>query len=166
MNKIALSVLVLIFCATTMIAQEMTTIKEINDQVWKPFIRAFCTGDDEGFKSVHSKDVVRVIQDVGQVQNYNEYFKKVPDSTKAKWSDWEKNIELRFIQRISSGGNAFEVGYYKTTSTNSKTGELIKSFGKFHVLLRKENSKWKIRMDADTGEGASEEVFSKAAPLE
>ncbi len=166
MDKITLSMLLLILCFTRVMAQETMTIRKINEQVWKPFIKTFSAGDDEGFQSVHSKDVVRVIQDQGQLQGYDEYFKKVPDSIKAKWSDWKKNIELRFIQRISSGNNAFEVGYYKTTSTNSKTGVSRKSFGKFHVLLRKENGVWKILMDADTGEGANEEVFNKAASLE
>ena len=74
-----------------------------------------------------------------------------------------KNIELRFTRWIYSGDRAFDVGFYKTISTNIQTGEQRKSFGRFHVLLRKENATWKIMMDADTGDGASEENFSKAA---
>ena len=116
-------------------------------------------------KSVHSKDVVRVIQEDGQIFGYDQYFKKIPDSLIAKWANWKKNIELRFTQRISSEDKAFEVGFYKTTSTNIRTGEQRKSFGRFHVLLRKENGTWKIIMDADTGEGASEENFNKASPM-
>ena len=40
-----------------------------------------------------------------------------------------------------------------------------KNSGRFHVLLRKENGAWKIVMDADTREGASEVNFNKASPI-
>jgi ketosteroid isomerase-like protein len=97
--------------------------KEINEQVWKPFIKAFNSGDNEAFSAVHSKDVIRVIQDNNQVMGYDQYFQKIPDSIKTKWDDWKKNIELRFLQRFASKDKAFEVGYYKNTSANTVTGE-------------------------------------------
>ena len=49
------------------------------------FIRSFGSGEEELFKSVHSKDVVRVIQDAGHVFGYDHHFKKTPESLKAKW---------------------------------------------------------------------------------
>lgn len=166
MKKIVNCFLLCFFSAGYLTAQKTNTTREINEQVWKPFIKSFSNGDDETFRSVHSRDIIRVIQDDKQIAGYAEYFKKVPDSIKSKWSEWKKKIELRFVQRIASDDKAFEVGYYKTTSTNSKTGEQRTGIGKFHVLLRKENGVWKILMDADTAEGASEEVFRKAMPLE
>ena len=57
----------------------------------------------------------------------------------------------------------FEKSHEK--DTNIQTGEQRKSFGRLHVLLRKENGAWKIVMDADTREGASEENFNKASPI-
>ncbi len=140
--------------------------KEINEQVWKPFIKAFNNHDDDAFSTVHSKEVVRVSQDDNHIMGYNEYFKKVPDSVKAKWKDWKRNIELRFLQRIASGDNAFEVGYYKSASTNTVTGEKRTGYGKFHVLLRKENGTWKILMDADAHEKTDEAVFLTGKPME
>ena len=140
--------------------------KEINDQVWKPFIRTFNNDDDEGFKAVHSKDIIRVNQDGKQISGYDQYFKKVPDSIKAKWGKWSKQIELRFTQRITSTDNAFEVGYYKTTSKNVNTGETRTSYGRFHVLLRKEDGAWKILMDADANDGTDETVFQTGTPME
>ena len=165
MKKIILATLIL-FPGFMLLGQDTKITKEINEQVWMTFIRSFGSGDEEQFKSVHSRDVVMVIQDDGQIFGYDQYFKKIPDSLRAKWANWKKNIELRFTQRISGEDKAFEVGFYKTTSTNIQTGEQRKSFGRFHVLLRKENGTWKIIMDADTGEGASEENFNKASPLE
>jgi hypothetical protein len=61
---------------------------------------------------------------------------------------------------------AFEVGYYKTTSTNTVTGEKRTGFGKFHVLLRKENGVWKILMDADAYEKTDEDVFLTGKSME
>ncbi|HEU4861894.1 MAG TPA: nuclear transport factor 2 family protein [Chitinophagaceae bacterium] len=165
MKKIILATLIL-FPGFILLGQDPKITREINEQVWMIFIRSFGNGDEEQFKSVHSRDVVRVIQDDGQIFGYDEYFKKIPDSLRAKWANWKKNIELRFTQRISSDDKAFEVGFYKTTSTNIQTGEKRKSFGRFHVLLRKENGTWKIIIDADTGEGASEEKFDKASPMQ
>ena len=140
--------------------------KEINEQVWKPFIKSFSSGDDEGFKVLHSKDVIRVIRDSKQIMGYEQYFKKVPDSIKTKWGNWKKHIELRFIQRIASNDKAFEVGYYKTTSTNVLTHENRTGYGKFHVLLRKENGVWKILMDADANEKTDENIFLTGESIE
>ena len=157
--------MVLLFCQFTS-AQIDSLQKQINEQVWKPFISSFNSGNDEGFKAVHSKDVIRVSQDSKQIFDYDQYFKKMPDSVQAKWGKWKKNIELRFIQRIAANSKAFEVGYYKTTSTNTITGETRTGYGKFHVLLRKENGTWKILMDADANENTNEAVFLTGALLE
>ena len=140
--------------------------REIDEQVWKPFIKSFNSGDDLTFRAVHSKDVIRVLQDDNKVLGYDQYFHEIPDSIKIKWRNWKKDIELRFIQRIASAGKAFEVGYYRTISTNVVTGEKRTSFGKFHVLLRKENGSWKILMDADAHEKTDETVFLTARPME
>ena len=156
----------LLFVATLCFAQTDSLQKEINEQVWKPFIQAFNNSDNEAFSAVHSKDVTRVLQDNNQLMGYDQYFRKIPDSTKAKWSAWKKNIELRFLQRIASNGKAFEVGYYKSTSTNTQTGEKRTGYGKFHVLLRKENGAWKILMDADANEKTDEAIFLTAKPME
>jgi len=165
MKTISWICLILLF-ANPAFSQTGNLQKEINEQVWKPFIKAFNNHDDEAFSAVHSKEVIRVSQDDNQIIGYAEYFKKVPDSVKLKWKDWKRNIELRFLQRIASGEKAFEVGYYKSSNTNTVTGEKRTGYGKFHVLLRKENGTWKILMDADANENTDEAVFSKAMPME
>ncbi|MGZ8518411.1 MAG: hypothetical protein ACXWWD_13730 [Chitinophagaceae bacterium] len=59
-------------------------------------------------------------------------------------SQWKKNIELRFIQRIAGKDKAFEEGYYKTTSTNTVTGEIRKVSASFMCCCEKkmENGKY------------------------
>src|SRR6202035_3922557 len=89
-------------------AQDDSLQKQINDQVWKPFIKSFNSGDEEGFKAVHSMDMIRVIQDDQQIFGYERYFQKSPDSLRVKWGEWKKEIELRFLQRIAANGKAFE----------------------------------------------------------
>jgi len=166
MKRILIFTLLISFAFQQITAQQNEMTKQINEQVWKPFIRSFNTGDDEGFKAVHSKEIIRVLQDDKDIFGYDRYFLRQPDTIKAKWGNWKKNIELRFIQRIAANDKAFEVGYYKTTNTNLQTGEVRKSIGKFHVLMRKEEGVWKILMDADTSEGANEDLFNNADPLD
>jgi len=139
MKRMLFFALPVLFAFQRVIAQQDALTKEINEQVWKPFIQSFNAGDDEAFKAVHSKDIIRVIRDDKDIYGYDRYFKQKPDSIKVKWSDWKKSIELRFIQRIAGNDKAFEEGYYKTTSTNRLTGEVRKGIGKFHVVMRKEN---------------------------
>src|SRR6476620_6523770 len=154
-----------LLCYGLCFGQAASFQKEINEQVWKPFIKAFNSNDNDGFRAVHSREVIRVVQDDNRVLGYDEYFKTIPDSLKAKWANWKKDIELRFIQRIAAIDKAFEVGYYKSTSTNVVTGEKRSGYGKFHVLLRKENGVWKILMDADANEKTDENVFRSAQPM-
>jgi ketosteroid isomerase-like protein len=165
MAKFLLVTVGLLYCGLSF-SQTDNLQQEINEQVWKPFVKAFNNNDNEAFKAVHSKEVIRVIRDDNRLLGYDEYFKKVPESEKAKWAHWKKNIELRFIQRIASTDKAFEVGYYKSTSTDTTTGEKRSGYGKFHVLLRRENGVWKILMDADAKEKTDETIFLSGTPLE
>ena len=166
MRGIFLWAMVLATSFRTANAQSDSIQRQINQQVWKPFIQSFNARDNEGFKAVHSKEVSRVLQDEKRILNAEEYFKPVPDSIKARWAAYKSNLELRFTQRIATGDRAFEVGYYKSSSTNTNTGQTRTSYGKFHVLLRKENGVWKILMDADARENADEKTFMSAAAME
>jgi ketosteroid isomerase-like protein len=151
----------LLFCA----GSYAQSTKEIDQQVWLPFIKTFNSYDDDGFSAVHSKDVIRVSQDSKQIYGYDQYFPKKTDAARARQNTWTRDIQLRFLQRIDGTDKAFEVGYYKTTSTNTATGEKRTGYGKFHVLLRKENGVWKILMDADAHEKTDETVFLTAEPI-
>ncbi|MGE0589603.1 MAG: DUF4440 domain-containing protein [Cyclobacteriaceae bacterium] len=156
----------LLLSACVGFGQTRSSQKEINEQVWEPFINAYNNRDNEALSKVHSKDMIRVVQDDGRIYGYDIYFKPDPDSLRVKWAVWKRTIELRFVQRIASDTEAFEVGYYKVVSKNTETGESRTSYGKFHVLLRKEIGKWKILMDADANEGTTEEIFSSANPMD
>jgi ketosteroid isomerase-like protein len=147
-------------------AQADSLQKEINDEVWKPFIKSFNEMNTDAFMAVHSKEMSRVNQDGKSIYGYGKYYEE-----NKRWNDRSKtegrkhNIELRFTQRIAGNDKGFEVGYYKTTSIQAD-GQSRSFYGKFHVLLRKENGKWKILMDADANEKTNESIFLSATPLE
>ena len=163
--KYFLSILLVCSCFLSF-SQTDSLQKQINDQVWKPFIQTFNNDDNQGFRKVHSPELIRVMSDDNQVLDYEDYLRPVDDSVKAQWGKWSHHIELRFLQRIASNGKAFETGYYKTTTINADTKEKRVSYGKFHVLLRKENGEWKILMDQDAKEDADETKFQQAKPIE
>jgi len=143
----------------------------INNQVWKPFTKAIMTQDVAGFIAVHSKDVVRAELNDNLVMDYATYLAGMEKS----WPGWKESnkknnvqytFELRFLQRISNGTQAYEVGYFKNETVIA--GQKRVSYGKFQVALRKENGTWKILVDSDTNEGGTitDDMFLKAKPLE
>lgn len=145
---------------------------DINEQVWKPFTKAIMTQDVSSFVALHSSDLVRAEINQKKVMSLDEYRKGM----EAGWPGWKESIqknkthftfELRFTERISNGTLAYEIGYFKNETVNA-SGEKRESFGKFHVVLRKENNTWKILVDSDSSEGGTitAAMFQAAKPLE
>ena len=149
-------------CSLTLFGQKQSFQQEINAQVWTNFIKGFNERDNALFSSVHSKDFIRVIRDNQQIFGYNKAFEEESEEVRKRLEPWKRNIELRFIERIASDDKAFEVGYYKTSVINSTTNEKRVGYGKFHVLLKKENGQWKILMDADIQGNVDEAMFQSA----
>jgi ketosteroid isomerase-like protein len=157
---------ILCFCVITTFAQNAQ--QKINDQVWKPFIRSFNEYDTKGFMAVHSKDAVRSPRDAGMVWNWDRYFQQQEKGDqREKASNSKRQLELRFTERIAEKDLAVEVGVYKTTSIQ-RDGISRSFYGRFHVVLRKENGQWKILVDTDSSEGNSitEKDFLAASALE
>jgi len=161
----------LVFSSFSSIAQT-DYIREINEQVWKPFTQAIMTQDVEKFVALHSNDLIRVERNGNKVMGLEEYRKGM----EAGWPGWKESMtkngtkytfELRFTERVNNGTVAYEVGYFKNEMVNPK-GEKRISYGQFHVTLRKENGVWKVLVDSDSNLGGSitEEMFQKAKPLE
>ena len=161
---------ILIFTAITCThsfsyAQADSLQQQINQYVWKPFIQSFNNLDTKGFMSVHSKDMTRVIQDGNTLYGYDTYYRETERGNQSTIkANRKRTIELRFTQRIASGDKAFEVGYYKFTSIQPD-GTSRNGYGKFHVLLRKENGMWKILMDADASDKTDEASFQSAKAM-
>ncbi len=146
--------------------------KEINDQVWKPFTKAIMEQDVAAFVTLHSNDMIRVDRNSKRVMDLSEYHKNMENG----WPAWKESLatnnvkysfELRFTERISNNGLAYEVGYFKNESLYP-SGEKQVGYGAFHVTLRKEEGTWKILVDSDSNEGGAitEELFLNAKALE
>jgi ketosteroid isomerase-like protein len=156
-----LPLLLAILLAPILAFTQNTNQKTINEQVWKPLIRNFNAGNTDGFMGVHSKDLVRVPRDAKSLSDFGQYKKQIESSGKSK-----RTIELRFIERIATDTKASEVGIYKTTMVTPQ-GITKTFYGKFLVILRKENGTWKILVDTDSSEGGTvnEEAFLAAQPI-
>jgi ketosteroid isomerase-like protein len=63
-------------------------------------------------------------------------------------------LDLRFTERIANAATAIDIGIFKVT-VNRKDGSTQSFYGRFHVVLRKENGVWKILVDMDSSEGRS-----------
>lgn len=142
--------------------------KEIDEQVWKPFIASFNSYDTKTFMDLHSKDVVRSPREAKVLLNWNEYFKNQEQSdTRDKNGGVKREIHLRFIERISNANQAIDIGIYKTTvSTHDGKSSTYSYYGQFHVVLRKENETWKILVDTDSSKGITDKDFQAATPLQ
>jgi len=142
--------------------------KEINEQVWKPFIETFNNYKSDQFLALHSKDVIRSSRDSKELLSWDEYLKQQKYwDQQSKEKESKRTLELHFTERIANATQAIDIGIYKTTSINSK-GESRSGYGRFHVVLRKENGTWKILVDTDSSEGGtiSEKDFLAAQPME
>ncbi|MFM9836855.1 MAG: hypothetical protein ACKVOQ_01250 [Cyclobacteriaceae bacterium] len=142
--------------------------KEINEQVWKPFIKNFNEHNTIGFMTVHSKDVTRSPRDSKSVWNWEEYNKEQATGDQQDIKEKRKRtLELRFTERINSKDRAIDVGVYRT-SYLLQDGSKQDYFGRFHVVLRREKGVWKILVDMDSSEGDTigEKEFLSATSLE
>ncbi len=164
MKKLPLCIAALLLFSNSFAQSDsLKWVNEINEQVWRPFIAHFISGNKEGFRAVHSKRITRVEIDRGVVLDYDKYFP--PIDPKAKQPNYKRLFELRFDKRVSNGTRAWESGYYKGTMiTEGK--EPRSYYGRFYVVLEKENEVWKILVDADSNKEANETNFNKASAME
>jgi ketosteroid isomerase-like protein len=132
---------------------------EINNQVWLPFIKTYDRMDAIGFMNLHSRDLIRVPVDAKKIYNFEEYSRNNQQNNEYNFRHKRRQaIEFSFEERIHNDNTAFETGYYKVTTTdaNGKTGVF---YGKFTVVLRKFDDRWRIVLDSDTGKNITEKMF-------
>jgi ketosteroid isomerase-like protein len=162
----ALTCFIGIFVATTRAQADQP---QINEQVWKPFTRAIIERDLELYFTVHSPEIIRAELRASKISGFAAY----REDMRTYWSQPRPadappdTFELRFTKRVSNGKAAYETGYYKSEFTRP-TGQRGVYYGAFHVVLRKENDRWKILVDADGFDGPrpTEETFKAAQSLE
>jgi len=76
-----------------------------------------------------------------------------------------RTFEPRFDKRICNGNKAWETGFYKGSVTEAGKEKQV-YYGRFFVVLEKEEGVWKIITDADTTVDGNAGNFDKALPME
>ena len=140
--------------------------EEINLKIWKPFCESYASLDAKTFNALHTEDVIRVSP--WGIHVGDEYKDRNLERFKAnKEKGTNRTIDLWFEHRKSTAEVSYEVGYYKVTYKNDDG--INNSYGRFHVLLKKENGTWKIALDWDTdkinGVDVTDGDWLKGSPL-
>ncbi len=143
MKKIYWPLLCCLFSLQFAFAQSETQL--IDQQVWSPFQKAYREGDAKLYNSLHTDDVLRIT--ANGIRKGEEYKSQIEQAF-ASPNRTARSIEFVFEHRLIEGNIAYEVGYYKVVFTQS---EMV-SVGRFHVVLRKEDGRWRIAQDWDTDE--------------
>ena len=138
-------VFLFVICSWTSIPAQMSIVDEIAQQVWTAFKDSYGIKDAARFNAIHTDDVLRITARgilVGQAyrdQNIRSFARK--DSPK-------RVIDFRFERRIHESNMAYEIGYYQISYDNDEEHY----YGRFSVLLKKENGQWRIAQDWDTND--------------
>jgi ketosteroid isomerase-like protein len=143
--------------------------KEINTQVWKPLLETYKNFDTEKFMSFHSKDLIRIPEDEKKIFGFSEYKKILARENQSnKNYKIKATMEMRFSQRIDEVNTAQEKGIYKLNIIKDNNGQTATLYGRFQIVLRKENGVWKILVDSDAAENNTtvEKEFKAAKGIE
>lgn len=145
--KKATCFLLLTFTITLTIAQQKKKYdfsKEINKQLWEAFVEAYNDRDAEDYLALHTQDIVRITQ--GGIRQGLEYRSGIRKNFDRKDLP-KREIEFKFEHRIHDREIAYEVGYFKVTYF--RDGKEEDYYGRFSVVLKKEDETWKIAQDWD-----------------
>ena len=139
----------------------------IDQEVWKPFQKAFENLDGEALNATYAKEVLRVTPNGIDTANS---FKA------ANLKHFQQNrsdgiaiaLDFWFDSRHTNETTSYEVGFYRIGAT-AKDGETSYNYGQFHIVLKKMAGKWKITQDWDTttinGAAITAKDFDKQMPL-
>ena len=127
-----------------------TIIREIDEQVWKPFVKSWEAFDAKTFNNLHTNDVLRVNKRGIKIGNQYKDGILAAFGQALERGD-NRTIEFRFEERNVGPDIAYEVGYYKITAHGAGP-EANDYYARFHVLMTKIEGKWKIAQDWDSNE--------------
>ena len=139
-----LTFLFTITLATSQEQKKYDFSKEINKELWEPFVEAYNERNAEDYLAVHTKDIVRITEGgIRQGLTYRSGIRKAF----AQENLPKRKIAFKFEHRIHNKEIAYEVGYFKVTYFRG--GKEEDYYGRFSVVLKKEDGKWKIAQDWD-----------------
>ncbi|HYC70157.1 MAG TPA: DUF4440 domain-containing protein [Opitutaceae bacterium] len=132
--------------------QSPALLAELNRDLWTPFSDAYTDGDAEAYLALQAPDFVRVEGDrriIRTLAEYSTLIRRTFDGWKDR--DEKAGISFRFLERIVRGDLASERGVYELTLADND-GNVERIYGRFHVISRKIDGRWRIAMDYDSTE--------------
>ena len=160
LQRILITVTFCLGLIPTSYPQDANNFSDINT-MWSKFSQAFDALDYQSIAEIHTKDLIR-IPGGKQLLDYDNYIMTYKiDFEQAKRTKATRAISFRFFERIHNDSIASEKGVYKVVMGN------LTYYGKFRVLLKKEDGDWKIFMDYDSNEGGTvgEKDFTSAVAM-
>lgn len=135
--------------------QNPAVLAELNRDIWAPFSDAYADGDPEAYLALHAADFIRVDGDRKRIRSLGEYAGAVRHSF-AGWAEREEKvgISFRFSERIARPDIASERGVYELTIADND-GNVERLYGRFHVIARRIDGRWRIVVDYDSSENGT-----------
>lgn len=130
-------------------------LRELNDDIWRAYRRAFGSGDAEAFVALHSEELIRAGGPAKTITAFGDYA-TMTRQWLAELADRGDgvDIEFRFTERIVSADMASERGVYQLTARRA-SGEQRVMYGRFHTFARRIDGRWRIVVDYDSDENAT-----------
>jgi hypothetical protein len=142
-------------------------LKQINTDIWYPFLKGVNENNPGLYNSVHAGEFYWVLAGTKtRIMNFNEYVfdaDKVMSQRAAKGITTE--LSVRFLERNVNEEFSSEKCVIKWISKEPDAKPLT-SFGMVQVFSRKINGVWKKVVQYVHTESASEQIFSSAFSLE
>jgi len=136
--------------ATAAASAQGTTSHEIDNEVWRVFVKTVATDDIVGMGNVYLPTAVLVNpRATAAIKDTLERWGKDMVDAKAKGST--ATVEFRFSRRQDDATTAFEAGIFKYTVID-KSGAASPKFYPFEELLVKTNGKWRVAMERQFAE--------------
>jgi ketosteroid isomerase-like protein len=138
-------------------------LNEIAADVWIPFMEAYRDLDSEKLKALHAPDIMRITIDQNRVETGAAYLDKFGGYLQQVQS---QGIELGIDFSIATSAidadqqRVYQTGHYRFSSKQPEAdGFQVNGYGYFNVLLKKDQGKWRLLMDADQRVEMDEAAF-------
>jgi ketosteroid isomerase-like protein len=142
--RFALFALLLPFAAHAADTPQAEALRELDREVWTPFVEGVANYDDAGYLATRSRDFVMVDGRGGNFLDYDYY---AEDSAQAMRQLREAGVtmtaDVRFESRRSDGEYASEQGILRIARTDAD-GKQVTGLTRFHAISRKEDGRWRV----------------------
>lgn len=142
--------------------------RQINADLWRPFMAHFADGEAEAYIALRAPQFVRVA--AGSPRRLIDRA-TYATQTRGMFETLRKRgiratLEVRLQERLGTETQAFESGIWRLAIVRSD-GQSSFQYGRFQVLLGRQEGSWKMLLDEDVALNAQdgERLFAATAPI-